>query len=264
MSARREAPLRSVFALSAREVLRNRFAVLLVFVIPAVFLGVTSWTSGNLVFPIRIFHGDSVSRVILRQKDVLFVYISSSVSGFLVAFFAAILFLENAASYRMAFVMGLSWKTFLAGRLAFLLCAIAVISAYILGIMALFATVRLPLGVLGGVFLLGVIYGLCGCIIGTLNRDFLTSILCILFLADLDAAWLQNPVYFATAQDTPIIRYFPAFYPIQSVLASAFEARVNARAVLLSLVYAAVLLVLFLAIFRLRFRRFIARKPGRA
>jgi hypothetical protein len=252
-----------LFALSAKEVWRNRFALALIFVIPAVFLAVTSWTSGNLPLPIKLFYGDSTGRLFVPQRQLLFVYVCASTGGFLVAFFATVIFLENAASYRMAFVMGLSWRRFLAARLAFLVCLVAALSLYLLAILAGFATVKLALAVLAGYFLFGAVYGTCGCIVGCLARNFYAGILCIFFLANIDASWLQNPVYFASAQETRAIRYLPAYAPIQVVLAGAFGGRVNVHAVLLSLAYAGGLLVLFFVVFRVRFGRYLSldRRP---
>ena len=89
---------------------------------------------------------------------------------------------------------------------------------------------------------------------GLLSRDFMVAVLFIVLLANLDAGWLQNPVFYSSAQQSEFIRWLPAFFPCQFIFAAVFAGRINAWALLMSLVYAGGFLgLLYMAVFyRLR------------
>ncbi len=61
-----------------------------------------------------------------------------------------------------------------------------------------------------------------GCSSAHYFRGQLEGVLFIVLLANIDAGWLQNPVYYTAAQNTELIRRLPAFYPSQIAMVSAF------------------------------------------
>jgi len=233
--------MREVFRATIRDLFRDRFAILLLFVAPAVFLGITYSTASLVHLPIKLFGLDGVDRLLLRQRDVLVVFITASIEGFLSAFLASEMFSDRRGLGKLLVLSGLEASRWALGKLlAFVTVAFA-LALFFFGIALCLVPMKNPAACLLGALLLSLVYGLCGAVIGLATKETLRSILCILILADVDAAWLQNPVYYSYAQENELVRRFPAFHPIQESLAGAFAGRFNPSAILGSLGYAAIL-----------------------
>ena len=65
-------------------------------------------------------------------------------------------------------------------------------------------------------------YGAYGMMIASLVKGELEGTLLVVLLANIDAGWLQNPLFFAEARNKLIIQALPAYSPSQVSLASAF------------------------------------------
>ena len=98
------------------------------------------------------------------------------------------------------------------------------------------------LGLILGFTLGGFVYGCYGLLIGSLLRRDLEGILFIVLLANIDAGWLQNPIYYTAAQNTELIRRLPAYYPSQVSLVSAFSQFSAVWPVVGSIAYGSILL----------------------
>ena len=106
-----------------------------------------------------------------------------------------------------------------------------------------------------GFILAGYVYGSYGLLVGSLVRGQLEGILLIVLLANIDAGWLQNPVYYTAAQNTELIRRLPAFYPSQVAMGSAFAEDFSVtRPLLGSLAYGTLLAGLALVCFAKQMR----------
>ena len=81
-------------------------------------------------------------------------------------------------------------------------------------------------------------------------REFCSSAL----LTNIDVGWLQNPIYYADAQNQALIRHLPAYFPSQVSMVSAFTDYSILFHVLGGVTYGVVLLVLALLIYTLRMR----------
>jgi hypothetical protein len=93
-------------------------------------------------------------------------------------------------------------------------------------------------------------------LIGSFVRGELEGILFIVLLANLDVGWLQNPIFYAEAQNRALIRNLPAFLPSQVSMVSAFSDHPIGMAVLGSLAYGSVLLLIALFIFWRKMRKY--------
>jgi hypothetical protein len=251
-----------VLALSARETGRNFVGLLLLVAVPVVFIGAVQLTAGEVLTAIQLFYPDDTLRVTLTARQVCLVFGNLAICGFLAAYFALTLFHFAFGYFRFWVIAGLPPVAFLAGRFGFF-----VLTVLALGLGTTFATSRLllvenPGTVLAGFLLLGVIYGCFGGIVGLLTRDPLVGFLAIAILADVDAAWLQNPVYYSSGQNLAFVRWLPAYHPGQLVLAGAFAPDLNTRALAGSLAWAGGLLALLLAVCTLRLGR--SGRPGTA
>ena len=238
-----------LYRLTALELLRNKLGLILLFVIPTCFLAVVEWTSGVSPLPVKLHFFQTIDELLLNQREISLVFMSGAIGGFLMAYYAILLFQQDFEYYRYCISMRLSALTFLVSRFSFFFTLAAAMSLFVTLIMRVLMPFENIVGVLAGFVLLGLIYGAYGGIVGLLSKDFMVAILFVALLANIDAGWLQNPVFYTTAQNTAFIRWLPAFFPCQFIFSSAFTGKMNLWALLMSLVYASVLFsALFMAV----------------
>jgi hypothetical protein len=235
-----------LYRLTALELLRNKLGLLLLFVIPTIFLAVVEWTSGEGLLPIKLYFFKQIDTLLLDQREISLVFMSAAVGGFLMSYYAILLFQQDFEYFRYGISMGLKPHTFLTSRFGFFFTLTAVLAAFITLIMRGMMPFRNMPAALAGFILLGLIYGAYGGIVGILTKDFMVAILFVVLLANIDAGWLQNPVFYSTSQQSEIIRWLPAFFPCQFIFSSVFSEKFNLWALLMSLVYAS---ILFAALF---------------
>jgi hypothetical protein len=220
----------AVYRLSAKELLRNKLGLALLVLVPCVFIGIALATAGKSQIPIKLYLPAGVKNLLLSQHDIMLVFISASVNGFLTAYFALLLFHQDFAYYRYSVFAGLPPAAFITGRFAFFFTIAVLLAGMTTLLNAHYVPLSQPVQVFFGFLFLGVIYGSFGGIIGSYSRDFLVAFLGIFLLADLDAAWLQNPVYYSASQEKEFLRWLPAHFPTQLVFSSAFTNNANANA----------------------------------
>lgn len=216
-----------ILRLSLRELLRNRVGLALLFLIPGIFLGIVRLTAGALPVPIEVYFQNDVLRLNPPQVDVSIVFVSASVAGFLSAYFALTLFQQDFDYWRHGVFMGLRPVTLLLGRFGFFVLLAAALAVSTTLLVAQWVSLKQAMIALSGYLLISIIYGTAGAIAGSVTRDFLVAVLASALLADIDAAWLQNPVYYTAAERMDLIRWLPAYYPTQLVFSAAFDDRVN-------------------------------------
>jgi hypothetical protein len=262
--------LACLLELSLRELWRNKLGMVLLVGIPAIFIAVVVWTAGRLPVPIKLFYAAETLRVVLPQKSITLVFASAAVTGFLVAYYSLVLYHQDFEYYRYGVFLGLRPGVFAGARFLLFLLLSGAIALLITTALGLLIELEQPAAVFLGFLLTGVTYGACGGIIGSLTRSFLPALLIAALLVDLDAAWLQNPVYYSWAQDSALIHCLPAFYPCQALFAAAFTPRGNLRAVLGALAYAGGLTAVLFFIVHVRFRgvwrrhsAYVSFPPGR-
>ncbi len=254
-----------LISLSLREAWRNKMGLILFFVIPVLFLGVVQITAGEGIVPVKLYYQEETLQVMLTIRHACIVFAAAALCGFLSAYYALILFHQNFEYFRFCVFNGLHPAVFLVGRFVFLIVLILLLAAATTLLTGALVTIYHPEMVFAGFILMGIIYGACGGIAGTMIRDILAAFLFVALLSDLDAAWLQNPVYYTSGQNLGLIHWLPAFYPCQMIFAAGFTEDQNPAAVQGSIIYAAALLVVLLTIIMLRLRgvRKITRNTGR-
>lgn len=248
-------PAGYLFRLSFMELWRNRFGLVLLVTIPLIFLAVVEGTSGTQTIPIKLFFGDETREILLSQHSVNLVFIGSAVLGFLTAYYAIILFHRNFEYYKYCIGIGLSPASFLAARGLFFLTVILLLGGMISLAVSGMVDIRQAAGLFLGFILIGVIYGIIGGILGVISSDFMVAILGVVLLANLDAGWLQNPVFYTSAQETDLIQWLPAFFPTQVVFAAAFTDDWNSRGLYMSLLLTFVLTIVLFGIIYLKIYR---------
>ena len=110
--------------------------------------------------------------------------------------------------------------------------------------------------------LVGLVYGCYGLLVGTLVKRELEGILLVALLVNLDVGWLQNPLFYAGANNKQIIRYLPAYFPSQAAMVSAFSDHAIGGPLYGALIYAGIFLLLALVVFHLRMSRACCAQIG--
>ncbi len=82
-----------------------------------------------------------------------------------------------------------------------------------------------------------------------------TIALLIVLLANIDAGWLQNPLFYAEAENQIIIRFLPAFFPAQTSIIAAFSDYSVTWNILYSFLYGLIFFMLANGIYYLKMKR---------
>jgi len=251
MSGRRI--LTSLF-LILRMLVRQRIVIILLLVIPAVFLSTVAFTTSDRLLPFRLASMDEQIFINVSTKQIALIFFAVASAGFLMSFLALNLIQRNSEINRRLVICGYHPLELLLSNLMSLFIMILIIAVYV-GLLssAFFPIAHLWLMILGLV-LTGFVYGCYGLVVGSLIRGELEGILLIILLANLDAGWLQNPLFYADAQHQVIIRYLPAYFPSQSAIIAAFTDYSPVRACLNSLLYGVSLLALSMLIYFTKMR----------
>jgi hypothetical protein len=243
-----------LYKLSFTELWRNRFGLILLGLIPILFLLIVEWTSGVQQIPIDLYFRHKTRHIFLSQHDINVVFIGAAVSGFLTAYYAILLFHRNFEYYRLCIGMGLSPLGFISARFLFFFTIIMFLAALISLVLSYLINIEHMFLLFTGFILVGTIYGAFGGVVGLFSHDIMVAILWIVLLANLDAGWLQNPVFYTSAQETEFIHWLPAFYPTQAIFTAAFISEWNGWAILISSIYACGLILMMLLIVHFKLR----------
>ena len=79
---------------------------------------------------------------------------------------------------------------------------------------------------------------------GSLIKVELEGILMIVLLVNIDVGWLQNPLFYAEAQNQVIIKYLPAYFPSQTAIITAVTDYSAASATVYGILYGSFFLIL--------------------
>jgi hypothetical protein len=235
---------------------RKHITLVLLVVIPSVFLGVVDLTTTDRKVPFKLATVSEQTFVEVSERHESLVFIGVAAVGFLASFLGLNLVQKNAAVYRRLLLCGYrSWEIFLA--LACVLFVVVVLLALYVGLaFTLFFDARDFGGVLAGLFAAGLVYGSYGILSGVLIRGELEGILLIVLLANIDAGWLQNPLFYEGAQNKVFIRYLPAWFPSQTTFMAAFTDHNYTGSLGYSLVYGFGLLAAGIVFYMYKMRLF--------
>jgi hypothetical protein len=240
-------------ALVARDLIRNRVAVVLLLMIPTVLYVLIRITMGDRVVPFQLSGlGDEIITASERDLSLLFMGMTA-ISG-LSAFVAFVLVLRPVAADRRLAFEGYRPSELLAAKLLVLVAALVVVAAYATALLPFFFRPTRPAGVLGAFLLTALVYGAIGMAIGAVVRQELEGILVILLLVNVDAGWLQNPVFYGHAHHQGLIRALPGHYPGQVGMLSGFTDAGLLAGTAAALAYAAAALLIAAALYWRRIR----------
>ena len=228
---------------------RRKIVLISLLVIPVAFLTIVELTAPTMIIPFRLASLSESVFISKSLKDIALVFFAVTSSGFLVSLLALNLIqIESDVNHRLV-ICGYHPFELLISNLLALLLVIFTIAVYIGILIHSFVSIRhFPLFILG-LALIGFVYGCYGLAVGSLIKGKLEGVFFIVMLANIDAGWLQNPMYYAQAHNNVIIRYLPAYFPSQSAIIAAFTDYSAANARFYSILYGSAFLILSLLIF---------------
>jgi len=249
----RLAYVRTSALMSSRELGRQRLVLALALMVPAVFFGVVLATTASREVPVMLAAaGRSVVTVDARRQALLFISIAAA--GLISAFIAANLVQRQQDVSRRLVLCGYRAAELLLARLLVLLVVIVAAALYTWLMLALVARPVAAPGVAAGIALAALVYGCYGLLVGVTFRRDLEAVFAILVLVNIDAGWLQNPIYYEGARARWLIEVLPAHFPSQIAYVTAFTAERVGRPVLGSVLYAGVFLLASAAVYAARMR----------
>jgi len=232
-----------------RMLVRQRIVLILLLVIPAVFLSIVELTTSERTLQFLLASLDEDVYIEISEKGISFIFFAVASAGFLVSFLALNLIQKNKEVDRRLIICGYHPIELLISILLSLIFMIVLIAIYVGLLTNFFYSIdHLPM-FLFGLVLTGFVYGCYGLTVGSLIKGELEGILLIVLLVNIDAGWLQNPLFYAEAQNQEIIHMLPAYFPSQTSIIAAFTNYSAINAVLISLFYGSIFFVLSMLIF---------------
>jgi hypothetical protein len=237
-----------------RMLVRRRIVLILLIVIPTIFLFTVSITTSDRLLPFQLASLEKEVFIEVSEKEISLLFFAVASTGFLVSFLALNLIQKNSMINRRLVICGYHPLELLVSNLLSLFLMILLIAIYV-GLLthAFFSIDQLWLMIFG-LALTGFVYGCYGLAVGSMIRGELEGILLIVLLANIDAGWLQNPLFYDEAQNQVIIRYLPAYFPSQTAIIAAFTDYSAVKASLISILYGLVLLILSMLIYFTKMR----------
>jgi hypothetical protein len=240
--------------MTARELLRSRIVLILLFLIPALFYAIVALTTTGRVITFKLASISEDTFVEVSERSESLIFIGTAAVGLLASFLALSLVQKHAAVNRRLILCGYRPAELIVSKLGVLFCVIVLIGAYVAAMLPIFFRPERITLVALGFALGGYVYGCYGLLVGSIFRRELEGILFIVLLANIDAGWLQNPVFYAGAQNRGIVRSLPAYFPSQASMIAAFTQHSFVKPLIGSLIYGTVLLLVAMTIYFWRMR----------
>lgn len=225
-----------------KDLLRRRIALVLLFVVPALFDAVVLATTASreIEATLGTLVDDSVklrtsvpaldrladaftddgSRAV-DERRLSLVFLGVAAVSFLACFLAFNLVHKRRDVDARLVLAGYRAYEVLLAKLLVLLVLVSLLATYETVILWPWVVPR-HFGLLfAGLFFGGLIYGCLGMLVGAIVKHELEGIFTIVFLTNIDAGWLQNPIYYAHSQRQELIRALPGYGPVQLAVAGA-------------------------------------------
>jgi hypothetical protein len=261
--------------LLSKDLLRRRIALLLLFVVPALFDAVVLVTTASRSIDVTfgslveedtrektsvaaldqfasMFVDDGARTVDERRLSLVF--LGTAAVSFLACFLAFNLVHKRRDVDARLVHAGYRAHEVLLAKLVVLVAVVFALSLYETAILLPWIDAHQVVLVIAGFFFGGAIYGCLGMLVGALVKNELEGIFTIVLLTNIDAGWLQNPIYFAHSQRRDLIRALPGYGPCQLAVAGAFTDDSPHGALLRAALWASGALVVALVAFGVRIR----------
>lgn len=225
------------FKMNMIMLLRRKVVILLLTIIPCLFIAVVRLTSSEreVFFQLGVSQSEELVKGI--EVNVALVFVSLATIGFLASFLSLNLVQEYQSINRRLVICGFHPGELVFSNLTVMLSMIVVLVLSVWAVILYFFNPINASQLLLGMLLMGITYGSYGLMVGSLIKGTLEGTLSVVLLANIDAGWIQNPLYFSGARNKFIIELLPAYYPSQLSIASAFTEQPTRHTMILSFVY---------------------------
>ena len=241
--------IKTGLVMTAKEVLRNRIALILFLLIPSLFNTLIVLTTKDRPITLHLASIPEGTFFKVSERNETLVFIALAAAGFIAAFLGLNLIQKHIGVDRRLVLCGYRPSELIIAKLTLLLFVILLIGGYVTSSLLFFFQPRHFFQVFLGFILGGYIYGCYGLLVGTIFKRELEGILCIILLGNIDVGWLQNPLYYAASQNKAIIRALPAFFPSQTSMVAAFTDHSMSQLFMGGIVYGGTLLATGLLIY---------------
>lgn len=240
--------------MTVKELLRSRITLILLFLIPTLFYALVVLTTTDRTIAFRLASISEETFVDVSERSESLIFIGLAAVGLLTSFLALNLVQKHSETTRRLVLCGYQPAELIVSKLLVLVCIVVLIGCYVGAMLPLFFDPKHFIFVIVGFALGGFVYGCYGLLVGSIFKRELEGILFIVLLANIDAGWLQNPIFYAEAHNKAIIRHLPAYFPSQTSIISAFTDYDIGTSIIGSFVYGSLLLVAALVIYWWRMR----------
>jgi hypothetical protein len=241
MLVERAARVGTAAHLLLKDLLRRRIALLLLFVVPALFDAVVLATTasreievtlGTLVDSVSKTSVPGLDRVaavfdedgsrLVDERRLSLVFLGVAAVSFLACFLAFNLVHKRRDVDARLVLAGYRAHEVLLAKLLVLVVMVCLLAIYETVILWPWVVPRHVVLLFVGLFFGGFIYGCLGMLVGAVVKQELEGVFTIVFLTNIDAGWLQNPIYYAHSQRQALIRALPGYGPVQLAVVGSF------------------------------------------
>lgn len=237
-----------------RMLVRQKIVIILLLIIPAFFLSVVEFTTSDRMLPFQLASVGEDVFINISEKGISFIFFAVASSGFLVSFLGLNLIQKDNIVNRRLIICGYHPIELLISILLSLFLAIALIAVYVGLLTNAFYTIDHLGRFILGLVLIGFVYGSYGLAVGSIIKVELESILMIVLLVNIDVGWLQNPLFYAEAQNQIIIKFLPAYFPSQTAIITAVTDFSSVSATAYGILYGLIFLIFSMLIFFYKMR----------
>ena len=241
-------------SMTLKMLFRQKIVMVLLLIIPAFFLSIVALTASERLLPFQLASLKDDVFINISEKGISIVFFAVASTGFLVSFLALNLIQKNNEVNRRLVVCGYSPIELLISFLLTLFIVIVLIAVYVGLLTNAFYHIEHLIRFISGLILIGFVYGSYGLVIGSLIKAELEGILMVVLLVNIDVGWLQNPLFYAEAQNQIIIKFLPAYFPSQTAIITAVTDFSATTATLNGILYGMAFLIFSMLIFFYKMR----------
>ena len=244
-----------------KMLMRRKIVLLLFSVIPCIFILVVHLTSSKNEIFFELGMADTKTMISAPQVNVALVFVTLATTGFLSSFLSLNLVQQYQGVNRRLIICGYHPGELIFSGLLIMFIMNLILVLCIGSAIMLFFQPENPAGMMLGLLFTGLTYGSYGILVGSLVKEELEGTLLVILLANIDAGWLQNPLFFSEARHKFIIQLLPAYNSSQISIAATFTNLFLLKPIIASLIYTSSFLGLALLIsyYKMRVKKHVKK-----
>jgi hypothetical protein len=240
--------------MTLRELLRNRVMLVLAALVPLLSFAVAVASTREEVVAVQLARAPTPELLLVSERGQALLFLGVAAVGLMGAFFGAALVQRRVEVNRRLVLCGYRAAELIAAKLGVLLLIVLVSATYALLLLSLLLELDRPLGVLLGLALAAFVYGAYGLCVGSIFRRDLETVFAIVLLINVDAGWLQNPIYYLNTRSPWLVESLPGHLPAQTAFLAALTPHPVLGTAAIALLYGTLFLLIALLVHGLRMR----------